>query len=102
MIIIKSTFIIRECGAIEPCLFVAYYLTMFPIALSCVYPTVERHIFIHNTYSIRIIRRKEIWIIRRGGQSTNVIFRGNRDVIWEQIWSILGSFILAGSIINGD
>ena len=33
---------------------------------------------------IRIIRKKEIRRIRTGGQSTNRIFRGNRDGSWDQ------------------
>ena len=96
MTIIKFLFLIRACGVIGPCLFVASYLTMFPKAVSSVDPTFERHIFLHNMESIRIIRRKEIWRIRRGGQSTNIIFRGNRDGSWEQIWGIAGSFMRGG------
>ena len=102
MTIIKSLFLIRACGAIEPCIFVAYYSTMFPTAVSSVEPTFQRHIFPHNMESIRIISRKEIWIMRRGGQITNMIFRGKRDGIWEHIWGISVSFMQGGSIINGD
>ena len=67
-----------------------------------VHPTLERHIFNNNMESIRIIRRKDIWLIRRGGKSTNIISRGNIYGIWEQIWVISGSFMRAGSIISGD
>ena len=48
-------------GAIEPCLFVAYYLTMFPTAVSSVDPTFQMHIFLHSMESIRTISSKDIW-----------------------------------------
>ena len=64
--------------------------------------TLESHTFLHNMEIIRIIIRKDIWLIIRGGKSTNTISRGNRDGSWEQIWDISGSFMWAGSIINGD
>ena len=99
---IKYLVFIRACGAVEPCLFVASFFTMFTKTVSAVHPTFQRHIFLHNMESIRIISMKDIWKIRRGGQSTNRIFIGNRDGSWEQIWSILGSFMWGGSIINGD
>ena len=65
-------------------------------------PTFQRHIFIHNMNSIRIMIRKEIWQIIRGGKITNRVFRRNRDGSWKQIWGISGSFVRAGSTINGD
>ena len=37
-------------------------------------PNSDRHIHIHKMESIRIIRRKDIWIIIRGGQSTKSIY----------------------------
>ena len=37
------------------------------------HPTKDSDIHLHNMESIRIIRRKEIWRIRRGGQSTKII-----------------------------
>ena len=83
MIIIKFIVLIRAYGSIEPFLFVASFFIMFFTAVSYFHPTKERHIFINNTESIRIIRRKEIWIIRRGGKSTKIISRGNRDGSWE-------------------
>ena len=83
-----------------------YFCRIFFIVLltevSSVHPTLDTHIYINNIESIRIIRRKEIWQTRRGGQSTKRIFRGNRDSIWEQIWGISGSFMQAGSIIKGN
>ena len=75
---------------------------MFPKSLSSVDPTFGRHVFIHKMESIRIIIRKKIWKIRGGGQSTTMIFRGNRDGRWEHIWCVSGSFMQEGSIINGD
>ena len=78
--------------------FCSIFLTMFPTTVSSVQPTLESYIFLHNMESIRIIRRKEIW----SGQSNNIVYRGNIDGSWEQIWRILGSFMRSGSIINGD
>ena len=100
--IIKSLVFIISCGSIEPCLFVAYFSTMFPTTVSSVQPTFQRNGFLHNMDNIRIIIRKDICWIRRGVKSTNIIFRVNRDGIWEQIWGISGYFIRGGSIINGD
>ena len=102
MKIIKLIFLIRACGSTEDFIFVAYFLIMFPTAVSSVHPTLERHIILHNMESIRIIRRKEIWRIISGGQSTHRNIRGNIDGIWEQIWGISGSFMRVGSIINCD
>ena len=102
MTIIKSLVFIRAYGAIEPCLFVEYYSTMFPRALSSVDPNFQRHIFFRNMDSFRTIISKDIWQIRRGGQSTNRVFRGNRYGSWEHIWGIAGYFMRSGSIINGD
>ena len=99
---INFIFLIRACEAIEPCLFVAYFLIVFPTADSCVESNLDIHIFIHNMDSISTIRRKEIWRIRRGGQSTNRIFRGKIDGIWEQSRGISVSFMRTGSIINGN
>ena len=48
------------------------------------------------------ISRKDIWQIRRGGQGTYLVFRGNIIGSWEQIWGITGSHKRGGSIINGD
>ena len=101
MTIIKSALIIL-CGSIEPFLFVAYVLAMFPTTVSSVHPTFQRHIFLHNMESIRTISRKDIWLIRRGGQSTTIIFRGNRDGSWEQNWGVSSSFMRKESIINVD
>ena len=75
---------------------------MFPTAVSSVESTFQRHIFIQNMESFRAISRKDIWRIRRGGQGTNRVFRGNIDGSWEHIWGISGSLMRGGSIINGD
>ena len=37
---------------------------------------------------------------RRSGQITNIIFRGNRDGSWDQIWVISGSFMCGGGPSN--
>ena len=55
---------------------------MFPTAVYSVNPIFKRHTLFYNMGSIRIIRRKEMWLIRMGGQSTNIITRGNRDGSW--------------------
>ena len=57
---------------------------------------------IHYMVRVMIIRSydKELWIIRRGGQSTSRVFRGNIYGIWKQIRGIAGSLIWAGTIIN--
>ena len=47
-----------------------------------------------------IIITKEIWQIRRRGQSTNITSMGNRDGSLEQICGIMGYFMQEGSIIN--
>ena len=78
MTIVEFLVFVRSCGAIEPCLFVAYYSTMFPTAVSSVDPKFQRQIFLHNMESSRSISRKEIWKIRRGGQGTNRVFRGKK------------------------
>ena len=57
--IIKFPVLIRACGAIEPCIFVAF-LIVFPTAVYYFHPTKERTIFIHNMESNMIIRRKDI------------------------------------------
>ena len=102
MTIIKFLVFIRACGTIEPCIFVAYFSTMFPTTVSYVDSTFQRHIFLQNMESIMTISRKDIWIIRRGGQVTNIVFRGNIDGSWEKIWGISGSLMRGDSIINGD
>ena len=58
--IIKVLRIIISCGAIEPCLFVASFLIIFPTAVSAVDSTFQRQIFLHNMESIRTISRNDI------------------------------------------
>ena len=101
---IKFLVFIRAHGAIQPRLFVASFFIVFPRAVSSFHPDTVRLVFTHCMGRVRIIRRyeKESWRIIRGVQSTNIIFRGNRDGSWEHIWGIAGSFMRAGSIINGD
>ena len=43
-----------------------------------------------------------MWQIRRGGQSNRWFFRGNIYGRWNQVKGIMGSFIRAGTIINGN
>ena len=102
MTITKFIFLIRACGKIEPCLFVAYFLIMSPAEVSYFHATKENNIFTHNMESIRIIRRKKIFRIRRVSQSNKIIVRGNIDVSWEKIWGILRSFMRVGSIIKNN
>ena len=105
MTIIKYLVLIRACGAIEPCIFVAYFSTMFPTTESSVHPTFQRNIFLCNMESIMTISRRDICWIRRGGQSTNRIFKGNRYVSWENIWGIsssLSSMVMGGRWIAGQ
>ena len=52
---------------------VASYSTMFTTAVSYFDPNFKSSIFINNTESSRIMSRKEIWRIIRGGQSNNII-----------------------------
>ena len=82
--------------------FYGIFFIMFPTAVSFVEPTLIRQIFINKMEIIRIVRRKDKWIIRRGGKSPNRIFRGNRYGSWDQIRGIACSFMRGGSIINGD
>ena len=93
MTIIKFLVFIWACGSIEPCLFVAYFSAVFPTAVSYVYTTFHRHIFLQNMESFRTVSRKDIWRIIRGGQGTKRVFRGNRNGSWEQIWGISGSLM---------
>ena len=81
--IIKFLVFILACGAIEPCLFVASNLNMFPTAVSSVDTTFHSQIFPQNMKSFWTIIRKGIWQIRRGGQGINRVFRGNINGIWE-------------------
>ena len=73
MTIITFLLHIIACGEIEPCLSVASYFTVLPTEVSSFVPNFERLILLHNMESIRIIIRKEIGKIRRGGQITNII-----------------------------
>ena len=75
---------------------------MFPTAVSSVDTNFLRKTFLQNMESFRTISRKDIWKIRRGGQGTNRVFRGNINGSWEKIWGISGSLMRGGSIINGD
>ena len=104
MTIIKFIVLIRAYVAIETCLFVASLLIMFSTAVPPFHPIKEIHILLHNMESIKIVIRKEIWRIRRGGQRIKIIFRGNRDGSWEQIWGIAGSLCkwgLSSKVMRG-
>ena len=39
--------------------------------------------------------------VRKDGHINNIVFRGKRNVIWNQIRGIVGSFLQSGTIING-
>ena len=86
MTIIKILVFVRACGAIEPCLFIAYYSTMFPTAVSSVDPTFQRYIFLHNMYSISIDSRKDIWRIRSVGQGKNKISEATEMASGSRSW----------------
>ena len=94
----------RAHGAVEPRICVLYFFILFPRAASYSHPDTVRLISLYCMVRVRIVKRQEIesFQIRRGGQSTNIIFRGNINGSWKQIWGIAGSFIRAGSIINGN
>ena len=104
MTVITFISFIRACGSVEPCFFVAYFFIMFPTAVSSFHPVTVIIIFLYVMGRVRIIirYRKESWWTRRGVQSTNIIFRGNRNGSWKQIWIIVGYFIQAVSIINSN
>ena len=94
--IINVLVFIRACGAIEPCIVVAPFNTMFHTTVSYMDSSFQTKIFLQNMESIRISSSKDIWKIRKGGQGTNRVFRGNRDGRWEQIWVISGSLTQGG------
>ena len=102
MTIIKSLFFVRAHGAIEPCLFAASYLTIFTTSVSSADPTFQRHVFLHNMESSTIFSRKEIWRIRRGGQSTNIISEAT-EMADGSIYGVYRAILCrGGSITNGD
>ena len=84
--------------------FVAYFFITFPRALSSFHPSTVRIIFLLLMAMVGIIRSyyRDLWRIRRCGQSTNTFFRVNRYGSWKQIMAIAGYFIQVGSIINGN
>ena len=102
MTIITVFVLIIVCGVIEPCIFVESFYIVFSTAVLYLHPTFYRHIFLHNMQSIRIIRRKDIFPIRRSGQMNKRIFQDNRDDSWDQIWGIAGYLMWTGSVINGN
>ena len=63
-----------------------------------------RVVFIDGIVSVSIIKSwdSDLWGIRRGDQNNNRVLRGKRDGIWKKIRGISGSFIQAGTIINGN
>ena len=69
---------------------------MFPTAVSSVEMTFHRQTFLQNMDSFQSISRKDICKIRRVGQGTNRVFRGNRNGSWEHIWGISGSLMRGG------
>ena len=104
MTVIKFIVFIRACRAIEPLLFIAFFIIMFLTAVSYFHPATVRIIFPHRMGRVRIIRiyEKWFWKIRRGGLSTIRTFRGNRDGIWDQICGTTGFLMQMGSINNGN
>ena len=63
---------------------------MYPTAVSSVDTTVHRQTFLRNMEIFLTISRKDIWQIRRVGEGTNRVFRGNINGSCEQIWGITG------------
>ena len=94
----KFLIFIKTRGAIEPCLFVAYFFIMSPRAVLSFHPYTVRITFIHCMGRVRTIicKEKESWKTRRGGQITNIFFRGNIYSCWKQIWGVTGSFYAGG------
>ena len=84
MTIIKFLALIRARGEIESCIF-SIFLIVFTTAASSFNPTRVRDIFLHIMEIIRIIGRKDIWKIRRGGKSTRIFLKGYRYGRWDQI-----------------
>ena len=77
---------------------------MLPKEASYFHPAMVRLMLFNYTEGVRITIRQEkgLWRIIRGGQITNIFFRGKRDSSWELIRGIWSSFMRSGSIINGD
>ena len=73
-------------------------------SVSYFHPAMAAVVFLSGTERVRIIRIHEnnLRVIRRGGQSTNIFFIGNRYGIWRRIRSIAGYFIWEDIIINGN
>ena len=82
-------------------LFVVPFIIIFPGSVSYFNPDLVSIILLHDMGRVRIIIifKKESWRIRRGGQITNIVFRGNRNGSWKKIWVIQSFFIRAVSII---
>ena len=81
MTVITFLVFIRSGVAIKPISFIFFVAS--PKAVSYFHLFVVRLVFIHGTSRVRIIVNKEkhLWLIRRGGQSTNIFFIGNRNDI---------------------
>ena len=77
---------------------------MEPVSVSYCRPTTERVITCDGMLSVRIviIQDKNLWGVIRGGQLTNRVSRGNRNVIWKCIRGLSGYFVWAWTIINGN
>ena len=100
MKIIKFLVLIRACGEIEPCIFVVFFWPCF--LQHYPHPNLERNKFIHNIESISIIRRMEIWQIRRGGQIT-IRISEKTDMTDGSRYGVHRALLCGeGSIINGD
>ena len=101
MTIIKFLFLIRACGATEPCLFVASFSTMFPTALSSVDSTFQRHIFLQNMESLRpsvgrISGKSEglFKVLTEFSEATDMESESRSRAYWDILCG-------GGSIING-
>ena len=73
MTVIKLFVIISARGGIELCIFVVSSFIVFSTAVYYLRPVILSLVLLRFVEIVRIIIRKEIWIIRRGWQSTERI-----------------------------
>ena len=76
---------------------------MGPGEVSSFCPDTEMVVIHNGMMSVRvtIIQENNLWVFRRGGKCTNIFSRGNINASWKRVRGIVGSFVRAGTIING-
>ena len=80
-----------------------FFETMFPTTVSSAESTFQRHIFLQNTESIRIVGREDIWRIRRGNQGVLTEFSESTEMAAGSRSGAYRDLLCGGvSIINGD